>query len=145
MNTTSAFTNVWGSFSRSLLAGFTILLLSVAAAAQAADGPAGKQIFLKAKCNKCHEVSTEGVGKQEFPGDDEEDEEEESDEHKPPDLAGVGERHTAEFIDKFIQKKESIEGRKHKRRFKGSETDRKALVDWLAHTRPDPKAKPAAK
>ncbi len=107
------------------MATFGVLGLGFAPAAHAADG---KQIFLKHKCNKCHEIKSQGI---------------EPLKRKPNktyvDLSDVGKRHTdAAWYPKWLHKeikKDSVikKGKqvKHKVKFKGSDDELKALVDWL--------------
>lgn len=115
-----------------VLAALVALLgLWPAADARAEDG---KQIFLKKECNECHTVESAGIEK--LPAKDEEpaaDEEEgEEDDTEPPDLSGVGKEHDAKWITGFIQKKiKNDEGKKHRKRFKGSDAELAALVAYL--------------
>ena len=100
-----------------------------------AEESAGKELFLKYKCNLCHSVSALNI-----PVEEEEEEvavEEGEEELEAPDLSGVGNNYTAEWIELYLRKKENIEGRKHKKRFKGPKNDRLALMAWLASQKQD--------
>ena len=107
-----------------------------AAAASAAED--GKQIFLKKECNECHTVKAAGIEK--LPakeggakGDEEEGEEAGEEETKPPDLSGVGKEHDHDWIAKWLQKKVANDkGKKHRKRFKGSDAELDALASFLA-------------
>jgi hypothetical protein len=121
----------------SLVAVAVVLLLSGTASA---EDPAGKKIFLDSKCNVCHSVKEadikvlegDAAAAPEEEADDAGEKAEKSDKKiEPPDLSGVGNRHTAEFIGNFLRKKETIDGRKHQRRFRGTPEERQTLVDWL--------------
>jgi len=117
-----------------VLAAFVALLgLWPAAEARAEDG---KQVFLKKECNECHTVESAGIAKLPAKDDEaeaDEEEGEEEDDTKPPDLSGVGKKHDRDWIAKFIQKKiETDKGKKHRKRFKGSQAELEALLGFLA-------------
>jgi mono/diheme cytochrome c family protein len=83
----------------------------------------GKAIFLANKCSNCHAISAAGIARagaapSGLP-------------KAPPDLTGVGSRHTAAFIVKFLRKEETIEGRKHILKFKGTDDELGTLAAWL--------------
>ena len=82
------------------------------------DEPAGKKIFLSSKCMSCHSVETADIILKKKNS-------------KIPDLSMVGTKHTAEFITKWVNKEETIDGAKHMYSYKGSDKDLKVLVDWL--------------
>ena len=87
--------------------------------------PEGQTQFLKAKCNHCHTVVAAGIG------EPREEPEEESDIVLPPDLSTVGSSHEGEWMTLYLQKKETKDGNKHKKRFKGKDEQLAELVDWL--------------
>lgn len=96
--------------------------------------PEGEIIFTKNKCNECHTVTTVGIGKSDEISADEEDETDSEGEKaiEPPDLSNYGNSGmTAEWTNLFLRKKENIDGRKHKKRFKGKKEEREILVNWL--------------
>lgn len=104
-------------------------LFAFPAAASAGDG---KKIFAEEGCATCHAVSAAGItvvgseeAKKELKG------EKPGGTKSPPDLSSVGVKHDADFLNKYLSKKAGIEGRKHNKRFKGSDADREALVAWL--------------
>ena len=88
--------------------------------------PEGQTEFLKGKCNLCHTVVAVGIGEPR-----EESEDEEDDVVLPPDLSFVGSSREAEWITLYLQKKETIDGNKHKKRYKGKDEGLAVLVDWL--------------
>ena len=108
---------------------------SVAAeAAPKADVPAGQRIFLDNKCIQCHNISALKISKAK--ADKEESEEEEASEGEkkvdPPDLSGIGKDHDAKWFTKWLNKEEKVEGRKHKKKFKGSPESLDTLTQWIA-------------
>lgn len=92
-----------------------------------------KKIFMDYGCVKCHSISAYGITVVEATEDEEElGEEDEEGAIEPPDLSDVGTRLNKEFIAKYLRKKADKEGRKHKKRFKGSKDELKKLVEWMA-------------
>ena len=105
-----------------------------AAAAKAAT-PAGQKVFTEAKCQMCHTVLSQGIG--EPPAKDAKEEAEDVEEDSgPPDLSAAGAGRTAEWLSLFMQKKETLNDKKHMKAFKGSDEDLTALVDWLLALKP---------
>lgn len=94
--------------------------------ARAADG---KAIFSEKKCTTCHSIKAVGVEK--------------TKKKKGPDLSGVGKELNAEQIAKFVKKeseKKSVYGDKqvkHKKKFKGSDEELKAVAAFLASQKSD--------
>ena len=83
----------------------------------------GKSIFTSNKCTECHAIKSQGVARTG---------ELEPDEKEPPDLSKTGTKgHTAAVLTQFLLKKDKIDGKKHKKKFKGDEATLKTLVDWL--------------
>ncbi len=80
----------------------------------------GKEIFLKQKCDLCHTVSTAGIEAKV-----------KSEAMKGPDLANVGDRHDAEWIENWLRKKVEMNGKKHPKAFTGSDEELGALIAWL--------------
>lgn len=97
----------------------------------------GKALFLKHKCNSCHTVTSAKIvlpAKEKDDDDDWDDEDDEKKESKAPDLSNVGLKHKgkAEWLHLYLRKKAATEKkRKHIKRFKGSDEERTALVNWL--------------
>ena len=91
------------------------------------------KIFKKYGCIECHSISALGIGtsgdsvKTNADGEDDE-----SEAIEPPDLSDVGSRYDAKWISGYLRKKKTIDGRKHKKRFKGKAEERQALSIWLA-------------
>jgi len=91
----------------------------------------GKELFLEKKCNKCHSIDSEKIAKKEEPA--EEGEEAGGEEEKPPDLSGIGKKQNADWLTKWMKKEvKNDDGKKHKGKFKGTDDELKAIVDYLA-------------
>ena len=86
--------------------------------------PPGKTIFQASKCSNCHSIKAQGVTKV---SSDEAKEMEKT----PPDLSAVGTKHTPDWITKFLLKKETLNDKKHLKKFKGSEEELQTLATWL--------------
>jgi mono/diheme cytochrome c family protein len=94
-----------------------------AAAAPAADGggaPDGKAVFLAQKCEMCHSVSSAGIQAKAT-----------SEKLKGPDLTGVGKRHEAAVLRSYIKQESNLDGKKHKKGFKGTDAELDAMIAWL--------------
>lgn len=98
-----------------ILAAFFLALTAVPAA-QAADG---KEIFLANKCNLCHSVSSAGIEATT-----------KSDAMKGPDLS-ASEPHDPAFLTKYLKQEETVDGKKHKKGWSGSDEDLKTLIAWV--------------
>jgi mono/diheme cytochrome c family protein len=98
------------------------LFFSVAAApaVAAAAAPDGKAIFLAQKCNLCHTVSAAGIERQT-----------KSDKVAGPDLTTATAKHDKAFLEKFLLKQETIDGKKHGKEWKGTPQELDAVIDWL--------------
>ena len=101
----------------------TLVTISLAQSEKGGEGLDGKKIFASKKCISCHSI--EAVGFKKKPN------------QKPPDLSVVGGERNAEWIAKYLQKKESIEGRKHLVKFQGNDEELTALAQWLETLKPD--------
>jgi hypothetical protein len=94
-------------------------VVGAASFAFAEDQPVGEGLFVKNKCNTCHAVASAGIEAKR--GDD-----------KAPDMSNAGASiSSADWAFKFVMREESKDGKKHRRPYKGSEKDLKAIVDWL--------------
>lgn len=94
------------------------LLTGPAAGAPAA--PDGKALFLAQKCNLCHSIDAAGIARTS-----------KSETTKGPDLGGVGSRHEAAWMKRFLTKQEALHGKKHLKMFTGKPEELEALVTWL--------------
>ena len=82
----------------------------------------GKTIFEQYKCAKCHTVESQGIKLNGSAPDGK----------TPPDLSGAGLKHDASWLAKWLQKEEELNGKKHVKRFSGSDDELKVLAGWLA-------------
>ncbi len=124
------------------LLGWSLFYLMNLQTAYSAD-LSGKDIFLgknqEFKCNSCHTVKSQGIVKVKVAEEEEEGEEIAGEEKvEPPDLSDVCSKKdskiecTEDFLDKFLRKQiANTKGAKHKKRFKGTDEERKALIEWL--------------
>lgn len=84
---------------------------------------AGKTIFKASKCSTCHAVKSQSIVKGSGDGTEGKD---------APDLSGVGTKHTAAWMTKYLLKKETIDDKKHLKKFKGTDDELETLSNWLA-------------
>jgi mono/diheme cytochrome c family protein len=89
------------------------------------EAPPGKKIFQQYKCHSCHSIQAQGIEKKKIAG------EEATGTSKPQDLSNVGKKHDAAWISKFLLKQETLEGKRHRKKFRGSESELKVLSTWL--------------
>ena len=108
-------------------AAVTLLVVAFAApvtTVAAAEAPDGKKVFLAQKCDLCHSVPTAGIEAKT-----------KSEKMKGPDL--VDSKREAAWIERYLKREIEQEGEKHKKEFKGSDEELKALIDWVrAQKRP---------
>ncbi|MGH7727111.1 MAG: c-type cytochrome [Candidatus Eiseniibacteriota bacterium] len=86
----------------------------------------GKALFLEFKCNGCHAVQAAGVEAKKIAG------EEPDPKEKPPDLSNVGAKKDAAWMRKYLMKQEKLEGKLHKKKFRGTPEQLATITDWLA-------------
>ncbi len=115
-----------------------IALLLVLFASPAVAGEVGKKIFEEYECVGCHMVSAYGMSVVQMEEEEDDDWGDEEDVIEPPDLSDVGLKRDAPFMANYLRKRVDIEGRKHKKRFKGSKEELKQLVLWLTTLRKKP-------
>ena len=76
----------------------------------------GKQIFIDNKCTMCHSVtSLEITSKKE----------------NAVDLSNIGSDLKPELLKSYLMKEAKINEKEHKLKFKGTDEELNALVDWL--------------
>jgi mono/diheme cytochrome c family protein len=78
--------------------------------------PDGKQVFIDGKCTTCHTVVAEGVT---------------SKKKDATDLSKTGDTYKADFLAKYLTKKDKLNGKDHKTAFKGTDQELGALTKWL--------------
>lgn len=125
----------WSLGSTALLVPLLATLVLVRVTPAAAE-PSGQELFLKYQCNKCHTIRSLEIGKLESAASEDEDEESDATAGKkrpdPPDLSGEGlGEHDAAFLEAFLMRREKIEGRSHRQRFRGKPAELDAVVEWL--------------
>lgn len=102
-----------------LALGLLLLQPPAAVAAGSADHP-GKALFLANKCNMCHSIASLSIARTS-----------KSEKTKGPDLSAVGGQRTAQWLTAWLQRLEKIEGKTHKKDWKGSDADLAQLVAFL--------------
>ncbi|MBT8379477.1 MAG: cytochrome c [Ignavibacteria bacterium] len=93
-----------------------VALFAFAFSFSQSDEVDGQQIFTDSKCIKCHSVESLEIT---------------SKKDDALDLSNVGADSDAEFLKKYLVKEETMNDKKHKTKFKGSEEELNTLVDWL--------------
>jgi mono/diheme cytochrome c family protein len=96
---------------------FPLALLAGTVGSAAEDG---KKVFTASRCQTCHSVEAAGIEALA-----------KSEKMKGPDLTNLHSRLDAEWIAKYLRKKEQLDGKAHRTEFKGSDEELQALVDWL--------------
>ena len=76
----------------------------------------GKQIFIDSKCNNCHIVTSMEIT---------------SKKDDAVDLSNAGSIGDAQLIKSYLLKETKLNDKNHKIKFKGSEAEFNALVNWL--------------
>lgn len=98
-------------------------MVRAASISNLASGSSGKNIFKDNKCDKCHSVESQGIERAGAPPPGGK---------LPPDLSGVGLKHTADWIQGWLLKTEEQNGKKHMKKWTGSDDELSTLVKWLA-------------
>lgn len=96
--------------------GLLALLLPGIPLAAHADGH-GKQVFLDARCDRCHGVGSAGI---------------EASKARASDLGTVGASRESAWMRDYLERKVEIAGKPHPVAWKGSDAELEALVAWLA-------------
>ena len=117
----------------------------------AAEGgaPAGQKLFLNNHCTSCHSIKAIKIEKKVDPAEEAAAKEAASKEpgtkKEPPDLSGVGLKHKSDWIQGWLLKKELIDWKPHKKKFRGTPDELKTLATWLEtlKTKPVEEAKAA--
>jgi len=76
----------------------------------------GKQVFIDNKCTMCHSVTSMEIT---------------SKKENAVDLSNIGSDMKAELLKSYLMKEAKINEKEHKLKFKGTEEELNALVDWL--------------
>jgi cytochrome c peroxidase len=91
------------------------------AAPMTASAEDGKTLFKKAKCEKCHSVTSEGIESTK-----------DADGDAPSDLSGFGKKGVAkDTLKQYLLKEADINGKKHKKKVKMEDAELDTLATWL--------------
>jgi|SRR5665213_6306 len=90
----------------------------------------GISIFKANKCMKCHSIESQGIKRTSEPPV--------GAKFPPPDLSGVGLKHTADWMAQWVTKQITMHDKKHMYKFKGSDDELKTLTTWLATLKKKP-------
>ena len=129
---------------------FMVIVAGRADLAGAAEGgiPAEQKLFLNNHCTSCHSIKAVKVEKKVDPAEEVEVKEsavkEPGAKKQPPDLSGVGLKHKSDWIQGWLLKKELIDGKPHKKKFRGTSDELKTLAAWLETLKTKPVEEPAA-
>jgi cytochrome c553 len=129
--------------------GTALLLTAMAASAAGADAkkaPDGKPIFVKYKCGSCHAIASQGIVKKAVaaPAETKPGAEAKPGVRKPPDLSSVGLEHKDGWVAAFLKGKETLDGRKHMKLFRGTDAELATLAAWLETMKAEKPAKGGA-
>ncbi len=117
---------------------FMAVGMLVGSLALAGTTKTGKEIFLKNKCKMCHSLRAAGLEKKSKPkasaGPNAA--------KKAPDLSDVGSNRDAEWLHSWLKKKIALDGKKHKKKFKGNAQDLDVLINWLLSHKGDSPSSP---
>jgi mono/diheme cytochrome c family protein len=113
--------NTWGGermkkgFEIVSIAAF-LLVLGLTAVSEAADG---KALFVEKKCNLCHAVDSQGIEKK-------------SAKMKGAELSDAGNVVSdGDWLKKFLTQEELKDGDKHQKKWKGTDEELDAIVNWV--------------
>lgn len=87
---------------------------------QAAEESAGQAAFLANKCQTCHAVPSVQIEAKV-----------KSEKMKGPDLPGGAASVDAGELGKYLRKQAQLDGKDHKKEYKGTDEDLTAIIDWL--------------
>lgn len=85
----------------------------------------GKAVFLEAKCNTCHAISSAEIEAKN-----------KSANNKAPDLSKIDIKYEKDFLKKYLQKEESINEKKHPVAYKGTDEDLEILLSFILSLQP---------
>ena len=87
----------------------------------AADAPDAKRLFTEThKCSMCHSVAAADVEART-----------KSEKLRGPDMSGFQTDMSFEKLAAFARKQAEIDGKPHKKEFKGTDEELQAILDWL--------------
>lgn len=97
-------------------------MVGAASISNLASGSDGKSLFTQNKCDKCHSVEAQRINRNGTPPPGK----------LPPDLSGTGLKHNADWIKGWLLKDEEQNGKKHLKKWGGSDGDLVTISKWLA-------------
>lgn len=93
-----------------------VALFAIAFSFAQDQGLDGKKIFVDAKCNSCHTVASMEIT---------------SKKDDATDLSNAGTLGDAQLMKSYLLKEAKINEKEHKMKFKGTDEELNALVNWL--------------
>ncbi|MCM2324441.1 MAG: hypothetical protein NDJ90_14380 [Oligoflexia bacterium] len=119
--------------SLALIASLGLGLALGAAPVRAADKAKALEVFKDRKCHDCHGMTAHGIGK---PKKAEAAEDEEGTQKEAPDLSTLSpevmkQADPVAFVSDYLKKKAELNGKKHKKIFKGSSAELKNLAEVM--------------
>jgi cbb3-type cytochrome oxidase cytochrome c subunit len=93
-----------------------VALFAIAFSFAQDQGLDGKQIFVDSKCSNCHTVTSKEIT---------------SKKDDATDLSNAGSLGDASLMKSYLLKESKINDQEHKIKFKGTEEEMNALVNWL--------------
>jgi len=93
-----------------------VALFAIAFSFAQDQGIDGKKIFVDAKCNSCHTVTSMEIT---------------SKKDDATDLSNAGALGDAQLIKSYLMKEAKINDKEHKMKFKGTDEELNGLVNWL--------------
>ncbi len=117
----STLATISGVFALSIIAMLAVAAPTNAVGETGADMSAGRKVFDALKCSMCHAVSSADIAAKM-----------KVKKMQGPDLTGLGSRRESDWIAQYLRKEVQIEGKDHKKDFKGTDDDLKAMIDWMS-------------
>ena len=105
-----------------MIAAMAGALVGAASISNLASSSDGKSLFKENKCDKCHTIESQGIDRNGNPPPGK----------LPPDLSGTGLKHNADWIKGWLLKEEEQNGKKHLKKWTGSDGDLSTISKWLA-------------
>lgn len=102
------------------LAPLTCLLWLVSAGVSAQADPTGEDVFVQQKCNLCHGAEAAGIASKA-----------KSEKLRATDLSDVAGRREESWLTAFLHREEPLDGKEHKKEWKGTDEELATLIAWL--------------
>lgn len=111
---------LWLSTLTLALACLVVSLIGPVATVQAEEEAPGAATFLAHKCNMCHGVATAQIEPKT-----------KNEKMLGPDLSGFSTEAEFATVAAYVRKAGELDGKSHKKEFKGTDEELQAIVDWL--------------